>query len=1018
MKTIQFISDQEIDLNKHDFLKTKVYADNLVDVINNTATDSVFTVGLYGSWGSGKSSIIETAKQSFDEKKDKVKFITYDAWQYSNDSFRRMFLRTLSKELNYRETDFMKRFYENESREVDNEFKLSYTKSILVLIGILVLLVILSFFEFKIVNKVTIFSILTVLGTLVALFSGVFHQLKVSVTKPYVFAPEQFEDCFKEIASKALKNNSIIEKLRYINNCDYTIKNLNKLVIVVDNIDRCNSEIAYQLLTDIKTFLGSQKFSIVFIIPVDDKALLKNFFSKSKNGFEHNDKEEFLRKIFNVTLRIKPYNSTDMFAFTKSICEANILKLKNETINIIGKEYSSNPRRVIQLINNLNVELNNYDDEFSRVNETIICCVLIIREEYPEFYDKVYSNSSLLINYEYSNNEEDKSIMEVNRFMRIAESEFHYTKNSVLNQILMNTDNYFKEISAEVIEMVNTFDVDKLSEYLNQNKESKAVIYDFLCFKIDEAHDNDLKNDFSKYIEMIGVLNNIENLESSYLFRVFEKFESKIKQGFYYSENLDSLMMFVKFENDKIKKYRLKKILIESIKSGINDTNEEYKKKWLEIFNSLLINLKDEETSKLIAESYRNKYHELVSIEKLSDEQFKILISKSFVYQRVKEIDSLYSELGDEENPKYKCVKFILDKHHDKPFVIDSVFQKFISNDYFRDDLDSRFNYIILLNNFIKYSLNYVNNYYNGYTESLLNEVFGKLNFIGQVQSNKPIEFIESVANELNNEKKSDMTDLLIDFVNNFYMLTSNANSLHGYLIKLNSVSPRMVRKIMVEFLNHGEDIIFYYETLSNSFDFEDENLITLIKHYLTISDNNLFINNERLNKKVIRSLIIEIDNDETCTIINETLEFIIENSRDNYFVFNLISDEISKKNIGFLKKINNGIKREYADYLTKTNEIINLYDIDMLTFYIDVDNNELSEKYINAMNISTFSLNEFNVLLDFLIKFYNENRESNFIEILSRKMINHFDDKLFRNNTVTGKKIKEKIILLRSNLK
>ena len=649
MKTIQFISDQEIDLNKHDFLKTKVYADNLVDVINNTATDSVFTVGLYGSWGSGKSSIIETAKQSFDEKKDKVKFITYDAWQYSNDSFRRMFLRTLSKELNYRETDFMKRFYENESREVDNEFKLSYTKSILVLIGILVLLVILSFFEFKIVNKVTIFSILTVLGTLVALFSGVFHQLKVSVTKPYVFAPEQFEDCFKEIASKALKNNSIIEKLRYINNCDYTIKNLNKLVIVVDNIDRCNSEIAYQLLTDIKTFLGSQKFSIVFIIPVDDKALLKNFFSKSKSGFEHNDKEEFLRKIFNVTLRIKPYNSTDMFAFTKSICETNGLKLKNETINIIGKEYSSNPRRVIQLINNLNVELNNYDAEFSTNNETIICCVLIIREEYPEFYDKVYSNSSLLINYEYSNNEEDKSIMEVNRFMRIAESEFHYTKNSVLNQILMNTDNYFKEISAEVIEMVNTFDVDKLSEYLNQNKESKAVIYDFLCFKIDEAHDNDLKNDFSKYIEMIGVLNNIENLENSYLYKVFEKFKSKLEVAFNYSEKPNVLIDLVSFEAEKINRYGLKKFLISLIISRSIDSNEDYKKRWIDIYNAVLIKLRDKETSRLISDDYYRKYKDLLNVKNLSDEQLEVILNDSFVADRVRELDSL-----DIENEKYK----------------------------------------------------------------------------------------------------------------------------------------------------------------------------------------------------------------------------------------------------------------------------------------------------------------------------------------------------------------------------
>ena len=69
----------------------------------------------------------------------------------------------------------------------------------------------------------------------------------------------------------------------------------------------------------------------------------------------------------------------------------------------------------------MNVELNNYDDEFSSVNETIICCVLIIREEYPEFYDKIYNNCSLLINYEYSNNEEDKRLFVADK----AFAEYH-----------------------------------------------------------------------------------------------------------------------------------------------------------------------------------------------------------------------------------------------------------------------------------------------------------------------------------------------------------------------------------------------------------------------------------------------------------------------------------------------------------------------------------------------------------------------------------------------------------------
>ena len=227
--TRKFLTDQEINLNDNDFLKTKVYADNLAKIIRNTESDKVFTIGLYGSWGSGKSSIIETTKQSFEEK-SKVKFVTYDAWQYSNDSFRRMFLRCLSRELNYSETDFMKRFYENESRDVDNEFKLSYTKSVYVLIGLICVLIILSFCDFKVENKISIFSIITVLGTLTALFSGVFHQLKVSVTKPYVFAPEQFENCFKEIASKALKTNTLLDKLKYVNDSDYTIKNLKKLI--------------------------------------------------------------------------------------------------------------------------------------------------------------------------------------------------------------------------------------------------------------------------------------------------------------------------------------------------------------------------------------------------------------------------------------------------------------------------------------------------------------------------------------------------------------------------------------------------------------------------------------------------------------------------------------------------------------------------------------------------------------------------------------------------------------------
>lgn len=61
----QFIPDREIVLSKDtDLLNTSTYADNLTNLIRHAPKEQVFTIGLFGSWGSGKSSVIETSKKS------------------------------------------------------------------------------------------------------------------------------------------------------------------------------------------------------------------------------------------------------------------------------------------------------------------------------------------------------------------------------------------------------------------------------------------------------------------------------------------------------------------------------------------------------------------------------------------------------------------------------------------------------------------------------------------------------------------------------------------------------------------------------------------------------------------------------------------------------------------------------------------------------------------------------------------------------------------------------------------
>jgi predicted KAP-like P-loop ATPase len=51
----KFIIDKEINLNNYDYLGTKVYSDNLKKIIENTKENKTFTIGLFGSWGTGKS---------------------------------------------------------------------------------------------------------------------------------------------------------------------------------------------------------------------------------------------------------------------------------------------------------------------------------------------------------------------------------------------------------------------------------------------------------------------------------------------------------------------------------------------------------------------------------------------------------------------------------------------------------------------------------------------------------------------------------------------------------------------------------------------------------------------------------------------------------------------------------------------------------------------------------------------------------------------------------------------------
>ena len=126
MKNILFIRDDEIDLEENDLLGTKKIAEALEKIILNVETP--FSIGLYGGWGTGKSSIINTLKKKFKENSN-VKFFVYDAWKYSKDSFRRTFLLNLSSFLRPNEKDTFDGFYSE--KNIEEESRIVVKKKVL-----------------------------------------------------------------------------------------------------------------------------------------------------------------------------------------------------------------------------------------------------------------------------------------------------------------------------------------------------------------------------------------------------------------------------------------------------------------------------------------------------------------------------------------------------------------------------------------------------------------------------------------------------------------------------------------------------------------------------------------------------------------------------------------------------------------------------------------------------------------------------------------------------------------------
>jgi hypothetical protein len=541
---MQFLIDQEIDLNKQDFLNTSSYSKALREVISNAPSDMAFTIGLFGEWGSGKSSIVKTVEKEFSRAK-KIKFVVYDAWKYSNDSFRRMFLLKLQQDLGFERTEKFESFYRNKTSDVAVDRRVNWKYILFTALILLIGIVLINFIPATNDDtKITLALVITFIGILVNILGRAFSDYKVTVQEPMIFAPEQFEECFNEMIPKVFESNNVIDKIsKWISGLNY-VSGLERLVIVIDNIDRCPKDKAYEMITNIKSFLSTQK-RVVFLIPVDDEALKRHIIKEENNDTK--EAEEFLRKFFSVTIRIKPFKRFDLYDFTNNINRDHNLNFDPTTIDIVSKEYATNPRRIIQFFNDLMTEMKifelNHDKDFAIAHESLICKMLIIRQEWPEYYKMISKNSSL-INDNVAIQSYLNETPELNSFLNVTEFITRNEPISVIETVLSTFDRESK-LSAEIITLIEKKGTEELKKFITDGKVDKSSLIDYLIERLNTGiKRKTFKTGVNNTFELVCALDSELELERDQNIRIAAEIKPHLNDFFKFIDDLDSMITY------------------------------------------------------------------------------------------------------------------------------------------------------------------------------------------------------------------------------------------------------------------------------------------------------------------------------------------------------------------------------------------------------------------------------------------------------------------------------------------
>ena len=347
-KNLKLSSDTHIKVGKEDIFENdklvfKPSVERLASLMESIKPP--FTIGVYGNWGSGKTSYMDLLKSVL-EKDGRYKTVWFDSWKYENEgSLIAPLLSCVMEELDLK----------NDNGTLKSAVKIG--------------------------------SALALLSTK-ALTGGLLGASDIT---------EAFKT-YEGLSEEKYKNwKSSVDTMR--DNFDGLVKEGNDgsdkpLIIFIDDLDRCMPENAVKFLENIKHYLLAE--NVIFVIGVDKEVLSRGI--EARYGTQLISGEEYLEKIINLGVLV-PKKGVDgliqnearyVLAGTGTTDMAEKIDEFSRVLTLCGVD---NARKVKLLTRRYVFFLLNPDSRL--YHHGVIVKLLITKELLPEYFELRRLNSNI-----------------------------------------------------------------------------------------------------------------------------------------------------------------------------------------------------------------------------------------------------------------------------------------------------------------------------------------------------------------------------------------------------------------------------------------------------------------------------------------------------------------------------------------------------------------------------------------------------------------------------------------------